>query len=817
MQQRKQNRIRPMWFLAVIAALVLGGCAPFGGPVTPALDASATPGASPQPTSTPTTPPLELPIVIEEGFESGLAGWEKGADVPEDPNNPGQPVAWSIQASSEQATEGQQSARFTLDGSQDDGTIWIGQELAVPPDTELAIAFSLQLWSASESFNTLANVAAYAGPRPPEAEEDFDTSKPANLAEGWRRYDYSFPVRSDAQGRLWLAAGISVVWETEVTYYLDRLVITIDSAGPHVKPPPAVLAIGGQEQVSGIGSYCWSDLDQGLSVCADSIGVITPEQPLIAPATFTAQFRLAPEGLPSELSLRTIAVTPADALAPVLPGSRAWPGGPGEQFVLPLQREPELDLTLEPGLYVLDLFARWDSLGDVSYGFLVEVPAGSGERPPALEVDETPIVADDVMAPYRLEYLDYLGEEIQARIEGLRTYAGQQQLAANNEALAPFGYRLESHFDEVWHATLYDLYEEGETEPMFRNLWHVWPVSVSASGTDFVLPAENAPNTQPTYLLIRPDGVEDWHVVTQNQLRPAFVGDQLAMAVTISSEPPAFDYEVQLDGQAVYSGQGELESTFEPLRGFNTWDGHWALEVNDHVIVDGQDLGESQGYDAVFEFHILHGQPFYFFEQEGLIRLSYAGETLPFVYHEVVHSQCCEPAAFNVEAHPDVLWFHGRVDDMWYFVEAGVYEGEMAGTNRYTAPEGWSFRYPAHWDRLDEGLGLVQETATGKTVTFASQPATQDELEAWLEAEIARKLGASEADNSLVEPLNQLQDGDLTVYRYAILSQGDGSQTLLLSAVFFDGQRRYEFYAAVPPVAEEEFSAILASFVPVAQ
>lgn len=50
-----------------------------------------------------------------------------------------------------------------------------------------------------------------------------------------------------------------------------------------------------------------------------------------------------------------------------------------------------------------------------------------------------------------------------------------------------------------------------------------------------------------------------------------------------------------------------------------------------------------------------------------------------------------------------------------------------------------------------EELGFVQDTATGKTVTFASSPTSQGELEQWLEAEIARKLAATEADNSLAE------------------------------------------------------------------
>ncbi|MGC9335264.1 MAG: hypothetical protein ACP5JJ_14010, partial [Anaerolineae bacterium] len=319
MENRKRNRAQVAALLALLAAVVLAGCAPTASPTTVA----PAPEVSPLPTGVPTPAMSDLPIVFREGFESGLAGWDQGSDVPQDPNNPGQPVTWSIQASDEQAVEGTYSARFILDGGQDDGTIWLAQEIQVPADTELVIDLSFDLWSASESFNTLANVAAYAGLHPPETEEDFDTSQPANLAEGWQRYFHHFPVRSDGQGRLWVAVGISVVWETEVTYFVDGIEVAIDSAGPQVKPPPAILIVNGQEQVSGIGSYCWSDPEQGRSVCADTIGVITPERPLVVPPAFTAQFRLAPEGVPSELALRVIAVSPADELQPMPAGTRA--------------------------------------------------------------------------------------------------------------------------------------------------------------------------------------------------------------------------------------------------------------------------------------------------------------------------------------------------------------------------------------------------------------------------------------------------------------------------------------------------------------
>jgi hypothetical protein len=333
---------------------------------------------------------------------------------------------------------------------------------------------------------------------------------------------------------------------------------------------------------------------------------------------------------------------------------------------------------------------------------------------------------------------------------------------------------------------------------------------VNASGTDFVLAAENAPNVSPLYLRVQAGSVTPWDADLNAFLPPAYVGDTLAR-VTFTGFP-TLTYQVELDGEAIYSGTAVAQGAYMPLRSLTTWNGHWVLEVDDHLIMDGQDVGHSMGYDAAYGFSLICGQPFYFFEQEGKVRISYKGQTLPNVYDEVFHNQCCERAVYNVEALGDVVLFHALWNGTWYFVEAGVYDGEMAGTYRYTAPEGWSFRYPMHWDRLDEELGFVQDTTTGKTVTFASLPTAQAELEQWLESEIARRLAATEADNTLAEPLSVGQQGALTAYRYAILSRLEASETLLRTTVFFDGQRRYEFYAAIPPVSEEEYEAVVTSF-----
>jgi hypothetical protein len=164
---------------------------------------------------------------FREGFESGLAGWTKGADVPQDPNRPGETVAWSIEVSAEEAFEGSSSARYDLDGTQDDGTIWLVRSFDADPGLH-DVRLALRLWSESESFNTLARVAAYAGPVAPAVEADFDTSETANQVAGWREYAYDFVAEAGGDGRIHVALGISATWETLLTYYVDDVRVTID-------------------------------------------------------------------------------------------------------------------------------------------------------------------------------------------------------------------------------------------------------------------------------------------------------------------------------------------------------------------------------------------------------------------------------------------------------------------------------------------------------------------------------------------------------------------------------------------------------------
>jgi len=169
------------------------------------------------------TPPL-----IEE-FEQNLGetnfgDWTANQHVPQDPNNPGNLVQWHIRRASNVSRSGAYSAEFFIDGRQDDGTIWLERKISVNKNTQVRVSISFWLYSEQESFNTIAAVVAYAGTTRPAVEEDFTVVGYANEAQGWKTYSYVADVNTDSTGEAYIAVGITVRWETTMTYYIDDIV-----------------------------------------------------------------------------------------------------------------------------------------------------------------------------------------------------------------------------------------------------------------------------------------------------------------------------------------------------------------------------------------------------------------------------------------------------------------------------------------------------------------------------------------------------------------------------------------------------------------
>lgn len=143
-----------------------------------------------------------------------------------------------------------------------------------------------------------------------------------------------------------------------------------------VDPPTANLKIVksdyGINNSQGFGSYCLKDI--WISPCENKMGILTIQEPLPVGSPFTAHLSLPFQESPEELQLNVIRVTSEDKLK----GGeehrwQLWRFQEGQRFMLPLEREQDIELSLEPGLYVLKISASWKEKDDTRYGFLWEV------------------------------------------------------------------------------------------------------------------------------------------------------------------------------------------------------------------------------------------------------------------------------------------------------------------------------------------------------------------------------------------------------------------------------------------------------------
>ena len=132
-------------------------------------------------------------------------------------------------------------------------------------------------------------------------------------------------------------------------------------------PPPAILQIQSMEQISAVGTYCWS------GGCADMIGIPTPKEAIVSNSPLIATLRLPINVPPNTLEIRVNPASEINELQPSPLNYRWWEAWQGKYESLSLEKEQTINLVLEHGLYVISVFAQWNQRGDVIYGFLVEV------------------------------------------------------------------------------------------------------------------------------------------------------------------------------------------------------------------------------------------------------------------------------------------------------------------------------------------------------------------------------------------------------------------------------------------------------------
>jgi len=178
---------------------------------------------------------------FDGGFEDGFGDWTTAAHI--GPEVPLGEFDWTIDVSDERAATGGRSLRVRNEGDHDDGTCWASHRIPVEPGQAYTAGVTATFWSESESFNILRNAVMRLGPEPPEAEGDFPAPgqnttdfgvtpygglrEPLHLAEGWREYAFEWTTPELATDALHVAVGTSVVWETEMTHFVDDVTVEL--------------------------------------------------------------------------------------------------------------------------------------------------------------------------------------------------------------------------------------------------------------------------------------------------------------------------------------------------------------------------------------------------------------------------------------------------------------------------------------------------------------------------------------------------------------------------------------------------------------
>lgn len=108
------------------------------------------------------------------------------------------------------------------------------------------------------------------------------------------------------------------------------------------------------------------------------------------------------------------------------------------------------------------------------------------------------------------------------------------------------------------------------------------------------------------------------------------------------------------------------------LRSFSQHKNDWALELRGSVIVNGEDLNTSKGYDESFGYSFFCGTPYYFYKKDGKIFISYSGISYVRNYEYIHHYACCEPYEYNPIVCKEHLNFFAIRNGEWYWVTITV-------------------------------------------------------------------------------------------------------------------------------------------------
>jgi len=125
----------------------------------------------------------------------------------------------------------------------------------------------------------------------------------------------------------------------------------------------------------------------------------------------------------------------------------------------------------------------------------------------------------------------------------------------------------------------------------------------------------------------------------------------------------------------IVTSESEIISSFavhtEPMlstKEFSMWNDQWIWVLRDFVIINGEILNESLGFQEIFLWRLIDGKPAYFFRKDGRIGFSFDGKIYPLEYQHIAHYMCCGYSINNPSLYNDSARFFAEREGVWYYV-----------------------------------------------------------------------------------------------------------------------------------------------------
>lgn len=107
----------------------------------------------------------------------------------------------------------------------------------------------------------------------------------------------------------------------------------------------------------------------------------------------------------------------------------------------------------------------------------------------------------------------------------------------------------------------------------------------------------------------------------------------------------------------------------DPVQGLWGWEGHWVMETHNVIIQDGNILNLDLGYDELFEWTLMLGNPLSLYKKGNIYGILYNNQPLSFQYDDIIHGQlCCDPSFLAAFSSPAGMKFYGLRGGIWYLV-----------------------------------------------------------------------------------------------------------------------------------------------------